>query len=478
MQIPILSGIYTDEAADFRTAYPRNLIPVPKDQGISKGYLRPADGIRRVSFGTGPDRGGINWNGRLYRAMGVELVRIEPDNTITLIDGIAGFDQQVTFDYSFELLAIAAGGRLYYYNGTVVTQVTDPDLGNVVDMIWIDGYFMTTDGEFLIVTDLNDPYSINPLKYGSSEADPDPIVGLLKVRNEAYAVNRYTVEVFNNIGTADGLFPFQRVEGAQLQRGAIATHACCVFSTSAGAGVFIDQIAFLGSGRDEPPAVWLGLNGTTQKISTREIDTLLQTYTEADLQTVVVEPRIDKSHQFLYVHLPDQCMVYDAAASAAVGEPVWFQLVTAVTGLGTYRARNLIWCYDRWNTGDPTSYDVGVLDDTISTHHGDVIGWEFSTQVLYNASAGAIVHQMELVCLPGRVALGADPVVWTSYSLDGETWSQERTCKAGKQGDRKARLTWLRQGFMRNIRIEKFRGTSDAHLSFARLEMNIEALNG
>lgn len=478
MQVPILSGIYTDEAADFRSAYPRNLIPVPKDQGISKGYLRPADGIRQVSSGTGPDRGGINWRDHLYRVMGIELVRIESNSTITLISGVAGFDQQVTMDYSFDRLAIAAGGNLYYYDGTTTTQVTDPDLGTVVDMIWIDGYFMTTDGEFLIVTDLNDPYSVNPLKYGSSEADPDPIVGLLKVRNEAYAVNRYTVEVFNNVGSADGLFPFQRVEGAQLQRGAIATHACCVFSTTAGAGVFIDQIAFLGSGRKEPPAVWMGLNGTTQKLSTREIDTILQNYTEDELKTVVVESRIDKNHQFLYVHLPDQCWVYDASASVAVGEPVWFQLVTSLDGLGTYRARNLIWCYNRWNAGDPTTYAVGVLDDTISTHYGQPISWEFSTQVLYNASAGAIVHQMELVCLPGRVALGADPIVSTSYSVDGETWSQERTCKAGKQGDRTARLTWLRQGFMRNMRMQRFRGTSDAHLSFARLEMNLEPLNG
>lgn len=478
MQVPILNGIYMDEAADFRTAYPRNLIPVPKKQGISEGYLRPADGIRLVATGNGVDRGAIAWNGQLYRVMGNDLVRITFEGNIVTIAQVDGFDTQVSFDYSFDLLGIAAGGKLYYYNGSTVTQVTDSDLGTVVDMIWIDGYFMTTDGEFIIVTELNDPYSVNPLKYGSSEADPDPIVALLKVRNEAYAVNRYTVEVFNNIGSTDGLFPFQRVEGAQLQRGAVGTHACCVFSTSAGAGVFIDQIAFLGSGRDEPPAIWLGLNGTTQKISTREIDTILQQFPEGTLSRVVLEPRIDKSHQFLYVHLPNQCLVYDAAATAAVGEPVWFQLTSTVSGLGVYRARNLVWCYDRWNTGDPVGFNVGTLVDGYSTHFGQVVGWEFSTQILYNESHGAIIHQMELVSLPGRVAFGKDPVVWTSYSTDGENWSQERTCKAGKRGERNKRLTWLRQGHMRNYRVQKFRGTSDAHISVARLEMVVEALSG
>ena len=63
MQIQILSGIYTDNGPDLRTAYPVNMVPVPKQSGISNGFLRPGDGI--VSNGTGPgiDRGGINWNG-------------------------------------------------------------------------------------------------------------------------------------------------------------------------------------------------------------------------------------------------------------------------------------------------------------------------------------------------------------------------------------------------------------------------------
>ena len=51
MQIPILNGIFTDEAADFRTSYPRNLIPVPKQEGISAGYLRPEAGaLRRPGY--------------------------------------------------------------------------------------------------------------------------------------------------------------------------------------------------------------------------------------------------------------------------------------------------------------------------------------------------------------------------------------------------------------------------------------------
>jgi hypothetical protein len=45
MQIPILNGIYTDSTPELRTSYPVNLVPVPKQSGISNGFLRPGDGI-------------------------------------------------------------------------------------------------------------------------------------------------------------------------------------------------------------------------------------------------------------------------------------------------------------------------------------------------------------------------------------------------------------------------------------------------
>jgi hypothetical protein len=465
MQVPILSGVYTDDTPDFRTSYPHNMVPVPKDQGISKGYLRPADGIALFGTGPGTERGGIVWRGISYRVMGTQLVRANSDGSVSSLGSIAGTGQ-CTLDYGFDRMSITGGGNLYYWDGVNLTQVTDPDLGTVIDHIWVDSYTMATDGTSLIVTDLNDPYAINPLKYGSAEADPDPILGILKLRNEPYALGRFTIEVFNNIG--GNLFPFQRNGGAQLQRGVIGTYA---------ATVFMEQIAFVGSGRNEAPAVWLGVNSSTSKISTREIDTILQDYTEEELALTVVEARVDKSHQHLMVHLPDQCWVFDGAASQVVGEPVWFSLDSGVAEKATYRARNLQWCYGKWLCADPTSNALGELVTTISTHYGQVIGWDFSTSIIYNASLGAIFSQMELVCLPGRVSLGADPVIWTSYSLDGVTWSMEQSCSAGTQGDRLRRLTWLDNGDMENWRIQHFRGNSDAHIAVARLEVQIEALN-
>ena len=466
MQIPILSGIYADAVADFRTSYPRNMIPVPKQTGIAQGYLRPANGVALFATGPGVDRGGFNWNGALHRVMGSKLCRVDSAGAVTVL-GDVGSGGWVTMHNGPDYLSIWSGGRLYYWDGAALTQVTDPDLGVVFAGVWIAGYNLSTDGTYLIATDLADKTAVNPLRYGSAESDPDPIMAVDKLRNEAYALGRYSIEAFDNVGGTG--FPFQRIEGAQVPRGVIGTHAYCKFAGS---------FAFIGSARDEAPSVYIMAPGDTGRLSTREIDQILQRYTEAELSLCVVESKVDKGHNWLMLHLPDTCWVYDMAASQAVQEPVWFELNSAIVGRSAYRSRGLVWCYDKWISGDPTTSNLGTLTASVSTHYGAVIGWDFGTMIVYNEGRGAIINELELVALTGRVSFGSDPVVWTSYSEDGETWSQERPVSAGKQGDRAKRICWRRQGQMRNYRIQKFRGTSDAHVTFARLEAQIEPLNG
>lgn len=463
-QIPVLNGVYTDGVADFRVSYPVNMVPVAKKQGISNGYLRPAEGLVSNGAGPGVSRGGFNWNGVCYRVMDTKLVTVGADGTVTTLGDVGG-SGPVVFDNSFDRLGIMSGGNLFYWDGAALTQVTDPDLGTVIDFCWVDGYFLTTDGTSLIVTELNNPLAVDPLKYGSSEVDPDPVNAVMKLRNEVYAINRYTIEVFDNVGGE--FFPFQRIEGAQIQKGAMGTFCSCIFD---------DKVAFLGSGKREAPAIYLALNAGTAKISTDDIDKLLATYSESVLANVIFETRNDDDHLFLWVRLPDKTLVYDLAASKTLGEPVWFHLTSAVQGFAQYRAIDLVYCYGKWLIGDAQTAAVGYLTDTVASHFGEIVRWEFGTLILYNEGRGAIIHELELVCLTGRTEFGLDPQISTSYSTDGETWSQDKYVKVGKRGDRAKRIQWLQQGTLRNFRMQRFRGDSQSFISVARLEARMEGL--
>lgn len=466
MQIPVLNGVYTDGVSDVRTSYPVNMSPVPKQNGVSNGYLRPADGIVQLGTGPGIDRGGINMDGICYRVMGTKLVTIAADGTTTTIGDVGG-SGQVSMDYSFTHLAIASSGQLWLYNKStlVLAQVTDANLGTCLDVVWVDGYFMSTDGTNLVVTDLADPFVVNPLKYGSSEIDPDPVVGLLKLRNEVYALNRNTIEVFTNVGGS--LFPFQRIEGGQIQKGSLGAHTACVFE---------ETIAFIGGGRNEGPSVYIGAHSQSTRIASREIDQILESYTEAELVSVVMEEHIDDGLELLFIHLPDQTLVYDLRSSKIFEEPVWYVLISGLEDKGVYRARNLVYCYDKWLCGDPTSNAHGYITDTVSTHYGAIVRWEFGTMMIYNESRGGIVHELELVCLTGRVPLGIEPQISTSYSTDGMVWSQERYVNVGKIGQRNKRIVWFQQGLMSNWRIQRFKGDSRARISVLRLEARLEPL--
>ena len=463
--IPILSGIAA-KGADFITEFPQNMIPVPKDTGLSSGYLRPAEGIITIADGGGVNRGGTRWRDEHYRVSGINLIKVAADGAVTIIGaiGATGGANWATFAQSFDYLAINAGGLLWMYDGVDLTQVTDVDLGVSLDVEWCNGYFISTDGESLISSDINDPFSYNLLRYASSEINPDPVVALQKLRNEIYAVNRYTIEVFAALTNPGSGFPFGRVEGAQIMKGAVGSRACCEFMTA---------LAFLGSGDNQPPAVWAGASGSAVKLSTRDIDDAFKAYSDEVLSEVVLESREDRGHEFLYIHLPDKTFVYDGMASATLQQPIWFVLKS---GTGGYRARGMVWCYNQWNVADPFGSKIGKYSDTIGSHYGDLTMWKFSTPVIYGEGRGVQVHELELVALPGWGAFEDDPVIGTEYSLDGVVWSQPKYIKAGKRGERTKRLTWDKQGEFRNWRIQRFSGDSRAHLAFARLEARMEPL--
>jgi hypothetical protein len=466
-QISVLSGIYTDNGPDVRVSTPVNRVPVPGPNGVSNGYLRPAEGITGDGVGDGITRGEFFWPapGLLYAVQGTSFCTRALDGTVTPLGTVAD-GGPISWAYSFDRLAFTSGGRLYYWDLSTLTEVTDPNLGVAVAVVWIQGFFFVlTDDDFVVATDLTDPTSIGPFSYATAESSPDPTVAILALRNELYMLGRTTIEVFANAATPN--FPFAVIQGAQITKGCVGTFACCVFN---------DAIAFVGSGANEAPAVYVGANGGVTKISTIEQDRQLATYTENELSSVYLETRNDTGLRHLYVHLPDRTLVFDAVASQAFETAVWFTLTTSLVGFSQYRARYFNWFQGVWTCADPSGPIFGHLDPLVGSHYGDPVRFEFSTPIVYNEARGIIVNSVELIPLSGRVALGDDPVITTSSSLDGVTWSQDIPARVGTIGNRQKRVMWNRLGRFPRMHMRRFRGDSTAQVSFLRLDAEMEAL--
>jgi hypothetical protein len=459
-QIPLLSGIKATERADFSLSYPVNLEPVPIETGLSKGYLRSAAGAASIGTGPGIDRGGIVWNGTMYRVMGSKLVTVSTLGVVVEL-GDVGAGAGVKFERFDAYLAVRSGTALYYWNGTTLAQVTDPDLGACLDIARLSGQLFSTDGKYIIAAQLADPTQIDPLKYGAAESDPDSITGLQVTRNELYACGQFTIDVFSYVGGSG--FPLQLSPGATIPYGVCGALAKINFAQT---------FAFVGSAEGEALGVWLAGGGSASKLSTRAIDDLLAA--ELNPAAIQMEKRVSRDEQRLYVHLSDKTLVYLHTASNAAQQAVWY---IAGSGLGmekAYRPRNAVLLNGKWIVGDKESSAIGLLDDADASHFGEAVGWQFDTLLFYNGAKGAIVHTLELVGLPGRAS--GTPVAYLSFTSDGETWTMERAKRLGGSGQRAKRTQWSPHKRMSNYLGCRFRGDSEGLAGWAALEAEIEGL--
>lgn len=449
VSIPLLGGMAANAQAEFVESVPVNLEPVAIDSKISTGQFRAPAGLIEHETGPGEDRGAIIWQGRHLRVMGIDLYEVGVGSL-----GTVGGSGPVAMDYGFDRLGIASDEKLFYLDANGLTQVTDIDLGRVIDMIWIDGFFMTTDGSYIVVTQLSDPTSVAPLKYGSADEDPDMITGLIEVRGEVYVTGRHTIEVFQNVGGTG--FPFSVITGATIPYGVVSPSAKCPFNES---------FAFVGSGRNEALGVYVAGAGTAVKISTRALDRALEAIPDPTVIEMESWSYLDEKR--LLVHLPGETWVYLDGASRKSGERIWYRRTNcprhAVENSGTWYAA----------IGD----EIGKLSNAVSTILGDPVEWRFDTPFVYADSQGVILGAVELIGLPGRMPVDEEATAFFSFSTDGETWSRERMLRIGTAGQRRKRMQWRPNIEIPNYATLRFRGYDRSMPGFAKIECDVEALS-
>src|SRR6056297_664528 len=198
MRLPLIKGSRIDENAEWRDALPLNMVGFFQNVAGAPGYLRTTDGLKFFATGFGQDRGGI-WSERFnehFRVSGDRFISVSQFGDITDLGDpttISG-SNQVQFARSFNSVAFVADGDYYRWNASTLTNVTKPvGAGDFIDMTWIDGYYIFTDGENLWNTTLADETAFNPNERAGSDFSPDDIVAVdTTTDNKLIVFNRYT----------------------------------------------------------------------------------------------------------------------------------------------------------------------------------------------------------------------------------------------------------------------------------------------
>lgn len=462
-EISLLSGIYTNKAADYRQSYPVNYYPVVLGTGVSKGYLRQSPGISMFGNGVGVERGSIVFQGQLYKVSGSDLIRVYANGIVESLANIPG-SKKVSMAKSFDKICIVADGKAFYWSvSDGLQQITDPDFGTANDVIYVDSYFLFVDTQFIFNSSISDPMAIDPLSFGSAEVEGDPIVGIIKIRNEPYVCGTETIEVFQNVGGSG--FPFQRVDGAMITKGVVGTHAMVEAE---------DNLFFVGAGSGEAPSVYLAGGGQASKIASDEVEKIVQSYNDAQLADISCDTYTANGQFFIMINLPNETVIYDLYGSRAAGIPLWH---IRKSGDSSYRARGFQRVYGKWIVGDSQDGRIGELRDDLPTEYGEVVFREFTTPIGFVEGRSFIVHEAKLYGIPANTAIGTNPKVSMSKTENGRTYSQERWAASGKTGDYNYTPIWRQCGRASSQLVMKFRVANASFYTPARLEVQVEVLN-
>lgn len=325
VSLPLIKGQQVDKSADYRDFLPVNFMPISQTAPNAEGYYINHPGIKQISSVAGKSSGAIFnvVDNAMYRAAGGKLYR----NGVEI--ATMPTNKRVSMAYSSLTTAFTGGdGNGYYWTGTELKQFqnwqedenpsgpTSYDLSGIIDVTRNKGRYIWLSPPGFVITDLLNeqrPDYIAPIY--SAESDVDDNVAIVSWHDYVAVIGRNSTEFFRLTGDSSQVYVSQ--QSLVVPFGCIATHAKCMFA---------DMIALLGSGRNQPPSINVITANGGEKLSTPEIDKILQQYSDSELQKTVLETATWKGEVILYAHLPTQTIAYSLNSKA------WFRLQTGLNG--------------------------------------------------------------------------------------------------------------------------------------------------
>ena len=463
--IPLIKGDKVDNNVDYRDALPVNYYAVIRDIKGDDGYMLNYYGISGLVTGQGISRGAI-WVARTgfegqYRVSGTKLIKVNSNETITVIGDIPGNDQ-CSMTYSLNNLAIVSSKKLYYYNpADGLRQITDSNIGDIIDIVWADFKFVGTDGEFLFQSNATNEEEYEPLDFSGSDFQPDKIWGVgLNEDNELVAFNDLTTEYFVNSGANN--FSYTRIQLKAIKAGIAGTHAKAEYK---------DKWYALTRRSNTQYQFSIIQSGSSESITSREIEKVLANYSADQLSKTVIEVFTKDSVTWVIAHLPDKTLAFNESVAKSYGVGLaWSILKTDVYGDKTYRGKDMVFDPDlsKWCIGDKLNNNIGFLDDSKCTHYGEIVEGLLFTPLINLESLS--VDKLEIETIPG-IAPDNDATVFLSHTEDLRIYGQEWTKEYGANLDYNNNFEVRRLGYIRKHVAFKLRTASRSRMAFSNFDI-------
>lgn len=463
MLVPInlTGGTYKHKSLPLSAQVTRNFRPQTQSdkKAFSENVLESWPGLLLFGTATGIDRGMLAHKEIVYKVTGETLYTVNSAGTHTSRGTIPGTDRCI-FTAILDSVLIVTGGRVFVWNGTTLTEMTDTDLEqpnsacHLNNQIIFDG-----DGGRFMTSDAGDATTINSLNIATAESEADDVVRVYTLRQNLLVMGGDTIQPYWNTG--DGNPPFDPVITGNVFVGLGALHS-----------VANNDTVMYFYGNDDQVYVLQGYNAAP--ISTEPMAREFANYETTE--DAIGFCLTDGGYNFYILTFPT---VGKTWAYPEGGE--WFELSSGADE-GRWYGNSHAFCFRKNLIADYRNGNIYELDDNTYTDNGTTIIRTRDSAPLHGGLLKAPGKRLEMnrfeLLLETGVGLvsgqGSDPVVMLSFSDDGgRTFSTEMWGTIGQVGEYQYKVEWFALGSFES-RILRIRTSDPVHYSIYSAAAEIE----
>jgi len=404
-------------------------------RGMLGLYGTPGLSLFATSGANGPTRAVFTMGGYAYMVVGSAVYRVSTGGTATVCTGTVSGSGPVFGAENGTQLVIVIPPLAWVASGTSVAQITDPDFPGASSVTYMDGYMVFTEpdsGRFFI-SDINDATQYDALDFASAEGAPDPLVRAFNDHRELWLFGVESTEIWANTGAAD--FPFQRVDGAFIERGCAAANSVAKADNT---------VYWLGDDR----IVYMANGYVPQRVSTYGIENEIRQF--STISDAIGWSYAQAGHTYYVIKFPtaNRTFVYDVSTT------LWHERQSGPLIDNAWRINSGVEFAGKIVCADNQSGNLYWLDLDTYTEAGDAIRSVMQTPPVFGDMNERItIPAFEIVIEAGVGELsgqGVDPQIALTWSDDnGATWFPEKWRSMGARGQRQTRLEWKRLGSTR-----------------------------
>lgn len=394
-----------------------------------------------VTCGTGPIRGIRVMNDVAYVVSGPDLYSVDEFADVQFLGtGIDGSAVVSMSDNGTQVIIVNGTGGWIFSTNVGFHPIISGNFHAANTVTFFDDYFVLdrigTNQWFF--SNLLNGFVYNPLDFEAAEVQSDFVVGIVNQQENLLVFGEKSIETWYDTGAVDN--PFQRYDGATIERGCIAPLTLLKEDNS---------VFFLGDDK-----IHYRLDGVSpRRISTHAIEAEWLTY--PTLKDAFSFSYTFNGHKFINLIFPSgqKAWVFDISTN------LWHER-NSYNSLGNFyplwRQNCVVPYLDRLLVGDSLSGRVDVITDSIYTEFDHPIIGTLTSPPIQKERLRVFMPLFELDIETGvglTLGQGSDPQFMMDLSRDGgRTYGNlQQWMSMGKQGHYLQRLRWKKLGQARQF---------------------------